>query len=232
MRQYKLQNFTDFVAAIHDAGFSGDKDVFSVMQWNFAEGAPYDTPVRWFTGDPDTDPWEWRARVTEEKTGISYGKVFFRKMGFITLEWAPYFLSVRRQQSFDEAYADGKMSLLAKRIHDMLVDGDTVPVHVMKKELDIGKAEKSAFERTLVELEMGMFITHNGRQQKISKQGLPYSWTSACFCTADAFWGEEVFMQADALDPEVAEAHITSRIYALNPEAEPVKVRRFITGGR
>ena len=230
MKQYILRDFNDFVAAVKDAGFSGDKDVFSVMQWNFAEEPPYDTPVRWFTGEPDTDPWEWRARVTEEHTGISYGKTFFRKMGFISLEWVPYFLAVRRRQSFDEAYTAGTMSLLAKRVYEMIAEDEAVPAHVLKKELGIGKTEKSAFERTLVELEMGMFITHNGRQQKISKQGVPYSWTSAVFSTAEHFWGEDVMMHAESLDPAEAEIEIAARIFELNPAADPKLVLKFIRG--
>ena len=230
MKSYILRSFSDFVAAIKDAGFSGDKEVFSVMQWNFAEGPPYDTPVRWFTGDPETDPWEWRARVTEENTGISYGKVFFRKMGFISSEWAPYFLAARRRQSFAEAYGEGKLSLLAKRLYEMIAENEAVPAHVLKKELGIGKAEKSAFERTLVELEMGMFITHNGRQQKISKQGVPYSWTSAVFSTAEHFWGEDVILHAESIDAADAEESITARVFELNPKADPVLVRKFIRG--
>ncbi len=52
--------------------------------------------IAWHTEDPETDPWEWRIRVLDEYTDIAYGKLFFRKSGYITKEWYPYFLAVRR----------------------------------------------------------------------------------------------------------------------------------------
>lgn len=62
-----IRGFSDFVSALLSAGFSlggGNGDgIFSVVSWAWDEAAPYDSPVRWHTGDPETDPWEWRVRV-------------------------------------------------------------------------------------------------------------------------------------------------------------------------
>lgn len=54
-------------------------------------------------------------RVLEERDDIAYGKVFFGTSGYITREWYPLFLAVRRRgMVFDEWYDEGKASQLEK----------------------------------------------------------------------------------------------------------------------
>ena len=31
--------------------------------------------------DPETDPWEWRIRVLDERDDIAYAKLFYKKSG-------------------------------------------------------------------------------------------------------------------------------------------------------
>ena len=83
-----IRNFNDFVETILNAGFSmggaNDEGIYSYIDWNWNEPPPYETPVNWHTGDPETDPWEWRIRVLDERNDIAYAKLFFKKSGFIT----------------------------------------------------------------------------------------------------------------------------------------------------
>ena len=104
-----IVNYSDFVKELKRIGFSmgggNDEGIHSVINWSWNETPPYETPVRWHTGDSDTDPWEWRMRVLEERNDIAYSKLFFRKSGYITADWYPYFYAVRRgNQSFDDVY--------------------------------------------------------------------------------------------------------------------------------
>ena len=95
-----IRNFDDFVKALLDAGFSmggsNSEGMYSIIPWNWNEEPPYETSVRWHTGDAETDPWEWRIRVLDERNDIAYSKLFFKKSGFITKKWYPFFLAVRR----------------------------------------------------------------------------------------------------------------------------------------
>ena len=96
-----LNNFDDFIAILLQAGFSTgsghSEGIYAVVPFSWGESPPFRTKVRWHTGDPETDPWEWRIRVLEERDDIAYGKIFFKKSGYITEEWYPYFLSARRK---------------------------------------------------------------------------------------------------------------------------------------
>lgn len=235
MESKTIRNYDEFVDTLLKAGFSmggGNSDgIFSLITWSWNEEPPYETPVKWHTGEPDTDPWEWRIRVLDERNDIAYSKVFFKKSGYITKEWAPYFIAVRRgNRSFEEEYADGVISNYAKRIYNVILEHGTLPLHAIKQLADFHKDEKSQFDRALVELQMKMFLTMCGRQQKISQKGEEYGWSSTVFCTTENFWGEDVFNQAASIDKEQAISKIMEQVIVLNPKAEPKKILKFIKG--
>lgn len=229
-----VRGYDDFVTALMEAGFSmaGGKDgIFSVITWGWCDKAPYDTPVRWHTGDIETDPWQWRERVLNERSDIAYAKLFFGKSGYITREWYPYFLAARRDGAeFADAYADGVFSYEAKRVYECVSAQDSVPVHLLKQQCGFGKEEKSAFERALTNLQAGLYITTCGWQQKVSQKGEEYGWQSAVYCTTERFWGDDVFDEAAELSPEEAAEAIRERILLLNPDAESKRVNKFIKG--
>lgn len=92
------------------------KGTYAVVPYDWKEQEFVDSPIKWHTGDP----WEWRMRVLEERDDIVYAKLFFRTSGFITKEWYPYFYAVRRQgETFEEAYENGTISQMAKRIYEI-----------------------------------------------------------------------------------------------------------------
>jgi hypothetical protein len=169
-----IRCYDDFVETLLTSGFSmggGNADgIYAVIPWGWNETPPYETPIRWHTENPDTDPWEWRMRVLDERNDVAYGKLFFKKSGYITKEWYPYFLAVRRGNiSFDEAYADGTISHFAKRIYDAVSENGTLPLHVIKQLAGFSKEDKSGFDRAITELQMKMYLTMCGRQHKLSQ---------------------------------------------------------------
>jgi hypothetical protein len=70
-----IKDYNDFVNALLTAGFSiggGNADgIYAVVPWGWNQEPPYETPVRWHTEDPETDPWEWRIRVLDERDDIA-----------------------------------------------------------------------------------------------------------------------------------------------------------------
>jgi len=232
-----VRDYDDFIRELLRAGFSqfgGQKDsMVQVIPHTWGDEPP-DSAIQWHTGDPGHDPWQWRMRALSERGDIAYAKVFFQKAGFITQEWYPYFLAVRRPhgRSFGEAYACGMMSRAAKRAYDTLRENGALPVHELKAMAGLGreKEEKSAFERAIAELQMGLYITLCGQARKVSRAGEAYGWASNMLCLTEDFWPEEVCERAAALDPEEAAEAIEERVYKLNPGADQKKVRRFING--
>ena len=230
-----IRNYDDFVEALFNAGFSmgggGNDGIYSIIPWNWNEEPPYDTPVRWHTEDADTDPWEWRIRVLDERNDIAYSKLFFKKSGYITKEWYPYFLAARRGGlNFEDAYADGTISHFAKRIYDVVFTHDCLPLHTIKQLGEFSKEDKSSFDRALTELQMKMHITMCGTQQKLSQKGEAHGWSSTVFCTTERFFGEAVFSEAEKITKDAAAQKIREQILKLNPTAQDKKITKFIFG--
>ena len=225
----KIHNFNDFTTALLDCGFSmGGENSDTIFA---LASLTCDTEVKWHTGEPDTDPWEWRIRVLTERDDIAYSKFFFKKSGYIAKEFYPYFLAIRRGGlDFEDKYFEGKISRYAKKIYDVVASNKSIPLHELKKLTEFSGEDKSKFDRALIELQMGFFITMCGSQQKCNKMGEPYGWSSTVFCTTEAFFGEEIFIKASKITEQEAIEKITNQVYKLNPNANKKKILKFIRG--
>jgi len=86
------------------------------------------------------------------------------------------------------------------------------------------------FDGALTDLQMKLYLTMCGRQQKISLKGEEYGWASTMFCTVEDFWPPEVIDKAAETSAEEAGSTITERIIKLNPSAQEKKIIKFIKG--
>ena len=228
-----IRNFEDFCCELQDCGFSmgggNAKGIFALIDYDWTNQDQLDTPVKWHCGDPEVDPWEWRMRVLEERTDIAYSKVFFKTSGFITKDWYPYFYAVRRNgESFEDAYEQGRISHTAKRIYD-IVSQNNIALHEIKTQGGFGKEDKSQFDRAMMELQMGFYITMTGRKQKKNKYGIEYGWNSTVFTTVENFWVDRDF-DLPKLNAMESYEKIKTQILKLNPNAEEKVIRKFIRG--
>lgn len=230
----ELTCYDDFCEILLQSGFSmgggNDKGIYSVVPFNWEDQDAVDSPVRWHTGNPDTDPWEWRMRVLEERSDIAYGKLFFRTSGYITDEWYPRFLSIRRgKETLEQAYFNGTVSRDAKRIYDAVTSHGALALHEIKLFGGFRREENSTFERALNELQMRMFLTICGRTRRKNRTGEEYGWNSTAFISVEDFW-EERGVSLAISDANNAYEEIRNRILKLNPAAKESVIRRFIRG--
>ena len=226
-----VNSFEEFCSEIHRCGFSmgggNAKGIYAVVPYDWKTTIP-GCPVVWHTGDPETDPWEWRMRVLEEQKNIAYGKVFFGTSGYIAKEWYPMFLAVRRQgMALNDWYEIGKINYFEKQIYDVIAENKKIALHDIKSECGITKETNSQFEKALVNLQKNLFITMCGRMPKLNKYGEPYGWNSTVFCTVEEFWGEDL---SEGISYEEAYQAIHDRILELNPEAQEKIIKKFILG--
>jgi hypothetical protein len=229
-----IRNYTEFCRELQKAGFSGaiggkDDGVFGLFRYGW--GAQDESALYWHTGDPDTDPWEWRMRVLNERDDIAYAKVFYKKAGYITKEWYPYFLAVRRGgRLLEEDYRDGMISRVAKCVYEAIAENGSLPLHEIRRAAGFGREDSSKIGAALTELQMKLYLTISGGRQRMSQRGEAYGWTSTVFCTTEAFWGGAVFDRAAAITGEKAAAALTKRILLLNPSAQEKGIMKFIRG--
>ncbi len=227
-----VSNFDEFIAELRRVGFTqfgGPRtSLATIIPCGY--GDPPVNGVRWFSDAPDHDPCYWRARVLDHFSDITYAKMIQRKAAYITREWYPYFLAVRRKnRTFLDDYNDGKHSYASKQVHDVLYENGPMPVHELRIAAGFA-ADKKTFEKALADLQMGLFVTISGYAQKISKAGEPYGWSSDVYCLTEQFWSEEVFVQTAQLDPQAAYDSIAARVLELNPQAPSNQIKKFILG--
>lgn len=230
-----VKNFEDFCTELLRCGFSlgggNAKGIYAVIDYDWQAVLSDDNPVRWHTGDPETDPWEWRMRVLEERNDIVYSKLFFNSSGYITKEWYPYFISARRHGAdFTAAYENGEISHTAKTVYDIVSGHGAAALHEIKLLGGFAKEDKSRFDKAVTELQMKMFITMCGRVSRKSHTGEEYGWKATVFTTPESFFGEEFIAEALKIPVKEAEEKIRGQVLKLNPSAEERKIKKFIYG--
>jgi hypothetical protein len=226
----KIDSFSSFCTTLREVGFSmggsNDEGIFSLCKY-FSEGLVF------HTGDKETDPWEWRIRGITECDDLAYGKLFFNKGGWITKEWFPYFMAVRREcKTFDEMYYEGAISSTAKRIYYSIRNTPDLALHEIKLMVSGDGSEKSDFESVITMLQMKMFITISGQKYKLSKEGKEYGWPVTTFCTTEDFFGEEIFDFSREIGRREAIDKITEQILELNHNAQTKVIEKFIGIGK
>ena len=224
----EIRKFEDFLENLTLTGLSvggeNNEGIFSLCDM-FADN------ILWHTNDIETDPWEWRMRVLNECSEIAYSKFFFKKSGYITKDWYPYFYRVRRgKKELEEEFEEGKISLYAKRIYELVQEHKEIPLHLIKQYGGFTKDDKTKFDNAITELQMKFYITMCGRARKISKMGDAFGWSSTVFCLVEDFFDKDVLNFAQNLSFEEAYHKIEAQIYQLNPNADAKKVKKFILG--
>lgn len=224
----RIDSFADFCEEIQKAGFSmgggNNEGIFSIEKY-------YSDRIIYHTGDADTDPWEWRIRGITERDNLAYSKLFFKKGGWITKEWYPYFLAIRRKgKSFEEVYYDGLLPILAKEVYSLISERPDISLYEIKNVLTLGNNRKTELDKVINDLQMTMFITISGQKQKISAEGKPYGWPVTTFSTIETFWGQSIMDRSKEIDLETATEMIVKRIMELNENANRKKVKKFLAG--
>jgi len=231
----KLNGFSDFTTVLLDSGFSlgggNDEGIYAIVNYDWLNHPP-GARIRWHTGDPETDPWEWRIRVLNERDDIAYAKCFFKKSGYITQEFYPYFLALRRGGlSLSDEYDEGNVSRHAKRIYEVIEEYGLLPMHEIKARGGFTREEKSKFDAALIDLQMRLYITISGTSRRKNKYGEEYGWNTTMFCTTESFWSHtDVFERAAAIGEDEAYAKIHERVLKLNPAADEKKIQKFAKG--
>ena len=225
-----IQNYDEFITELHRAGFSlgggSSKGIYAAVPFDWTE-QPAGTQVRWHTGEPDTDPWEWR--ILEERSDIAYAKVFFRGSGYITREWYPFFMSVRRRgMTFEEMWESGRVTELSRRIYEAVRDNGRVAMHDIKRLAGLSGETSAHIEKAMTDLQMSMLLTkYCDFSSACHKDVCSVNTRRFASVTPEEFWHTE---DTGDIPPEEAAERIRARVLELNPDAQERKIRKFIYG--
>ena len=226
MKLVPIRTFEEFCADLLKAGFSMGSDNAEGV---FSLSSLFQANLRHHTGDPETDPWIWRIRAVTEREEFAEGKFFLGKHGWITREWLPRFIAVRRRgRSMEELYADGLVPRLAKTLYQRIREAPHCHMVQLRAALEVSREDRSAFDSALGFLQKYLFVVVSGEARKTSLSGAPYGWPVTTYCTASRLFGDALEEEAAGLDPSVARIEVIDRIRELNPAATDGAIARFL----
>ena len=194
--------------------FKNEIPGFSVEEHTVSDG--------WWTGDPETDPWEWR-RIIAAGSRIAYGKFFDRKAGFISKKWFPSFANFRRDgYDFDARWDDELASVRSKKIMDLfaedLSDRELYSFEV-KKMAGFGKSGEKNFEGEIARLQMQTYLCVRDFRRRKNRAGNEYGWGIAVYCLPEHIWGYDFVSRAYKEEPAASAQKILLRAKKLYPDA-------------
>ena len=110
--------------------------------------------------------WQWKDTLPARRDCF-YGKLLRAKPVLVSLDLFPHFYAIsgnygELDQYLDE-YREGKLSLAAKLIYEALLYHGAMPTSTLRRRANLpGRENARAFERGLVELQMGLKIVKTG----------------------------------------------------------------------
>ena len=176
------------------------------------------SPLHWWSGDAERDPWEWRA-ILARRGNLAYGKFFDKKAGFISKDWLPTFINYRRDgYDFDARWEDEKASVRQKKLMDPFDTQPELFSYELKERSGFGKGGEKNFEGVLTALQMELYLCVRDFRCRRNKHGEPYGWAIAVYTKPETLWGE--LCSASYGDPpERSRQRIAEQLRRLYPDA-------------
>ena len=192
------------------------------------------TADSWWTGDADTDPWEWRIALSAHPE-IAYGKFFDKNAGFIHKDFFPVFANYRRNgYDFEALFDDELASYRAKRIMDSFeIDDEAVGKEIMSNDLkDIAGFGKEGGEKNfsgiLTELQMQTYLIMSDFRQRKNKKGEIYGWHIAVMETPETKWGYDFTTSAYCEKPSDSWEKIVAQVLRFFPDADEKQIKKLL----
>ena len=209
----------DLLRLIHEVGFlplfANSIPGFSVEERT--------APDSWWTGDPESDPWEWRA-ILAASDEIAYGKFFQRKAGFVSKDWFPTFANYRRNgYDFDALFDDGLAPYRSKKVMDAFhlnerMEGDSLSVSEITE-------RTGETERALALLQERAYLIIGNFQQRRSKNGKPFGLPSALYVTPETKWGYGFVTGEYSVSPSQSWQTIAAQVKKAYPGTDDAQIQ-------
>lgn len=189
----------------------------------------------WFS-DEEEGPWEWKGPVIREGH-CAYGKFFNKKAGYVSLEWLPDFLNIRRTRRYakdeDTAALDdvvlqaigGARGVTVKELKHLLGLSDKHGKRLPTDAVDTMPVEvRLSLDSILTRLMMGVHVVIADFEYNVDRHGRPYGWGVARYTLPEVLYGrldagcppeesyEKIFRHFKILFPDVPEKTIRALI--------------------
>ena len=184
-------------------------------------------PELWFSETQD-GPWEWKGPVARGGR-CAYGKFFERKAGFVSLEWLPDFLNLRRDgYDFDTHWEEQLASWKDRQVYERIVQLGAVETGALKSGLNYRKGGATGFDTVITRLQMQGYVVIGDFVYKRDKLLRPYGWGVAEYTTPERLFGRDLCASAYERDPAESRARILSHLRGMLPKADETAIARLV----
>lgn len=162
LRVHTEEEALDFLNDVGLCLLFSAKEIELPSLWGALCGA--DTPLPEHHDDRELGlAWNWKDTLPVAGK-VLYGKFLRKKPVFVSLDLAPYLYALSPNygdptQDYLLDYADGRLSVEAKQVYDVLLEQGAVPTSRLRREAGLGgKGNATRFDRALAELQMDLRI--------------------------------------------------------------------------
>ncbi len=204
----KIRSWKQLCSAVEEIGFLPLQECgvpgFSVQAWT--------DPERW-NADGAENPWYWRYEIVKSRK-VCYGKFFRGHIGFISREWFPEFISIRR--------TGGPLSAEAAALLEPFSAGGELSSFNLKMLTCINSSRE--LDRLLIELMMHGRLLISGFEHKKDRHGKKYGWPLGVYQTPEAYLGIGPASASVIGRPE----RFIERVLEYVPEVRPARIEKLI----
>lgn len=209
----QLLSYRDFLKRVNDLGF--------MALSNILPGFPFlseETPEEnWHTGDPETDPWQWKDRAAEEKQ-LAFGCILGGHKGFVSARFYPLFYAAfHPTEPMTERRASGLVTQEAWQLWQLFEDKTMLNTSDIRQELGVtAKKGGGRVDKAIQELQRNYYITAAGNRRKINRQGQPYGWPAIVYDKVKN-WAPREWISLDSpIGPSEAKEDILDQAIAIS----------------
>lgn len=176
------------------------------------------TPAElWFADNAD-GPWEWKGPIVRNG-GAAYAKYFRNKAVFVSYEWLPRLINLRRKTSQPLGYDEERVlraieaneSMLSTEIREECGFGRHGATRAERElNANLGDGTRASLDTVLTRLQMKGRIVVCDFEYNIDKKGLPYGWGKARYSTPEILYADWFRMPDES--PAESLAAIVSKI--------------------
>ena len=171
-----LTSYQDFVDRVNELGF--------LPMSGLAPGLPSLGDLTpggsWHTGDPDTDPWQWKDRAAREKK-LAYGCILNGQKGFVASHlYAAFYTAFHPPEPMPLRWSEGTVDQTTWSLWNLFEKHgvvNTFEAHRLMAGSSSSSAPGSArVDSRLQALQAAYYITGAGNTRKVSRAGQEYGW--------------------------------------------------------
>ena len=167
-----LTSYQDFVDQVNEMGF--------LPMSGLTPGLPslgdLTPDGNWHTGDPDTDPWQWKDRAAREKK-LAYGCILNGQKGFVSSQlYAAFYTAFHPPEPMPVRWAEGLVDRTTWSLWNLFEKQSVVNTFEAHRMLAGNSSSSSRIDRRLQALQAAYYITGAGNARKVSRAGQGYGW--------------------------------------------------------